>query len=404
MTAAVDLRRRRASLVQQVHRSRSASEVFAAASTRLRRLVPFDAAAWLGTDPGTGLPTSPVRIDELAGVSQSMCSAHWQHELLADDVNLFRDLARAEVPTAAFRRAVGDEPEHSRRFRRFLRPLGFHDEMRTVLRVGGAMGLDDAVATRGAKPVHGTRSGHRRRALRADRRSAAPARPAHRGRARYRRGQAGNAPVRHRRRSRLGQRGRSILARELPAEPGVPTDYGVLLVWMLITVFRAAAIRHGAGDGTARTRVRTRRGRWLACDASCLRAADGTGGEVALVVEPAPPAAIAPLVVEAYDLTEREQEIVHLIARGGGTAEIADELFLSRHTVRDHVKAIFGKAGVTSRGELVAKLFAEFYEPGPFRRRRRRRASDVRGHGPPDQAVRRGLRGAVDGVRVGVRG
>jgi hypothetical protein len=31
--------------------------------------------------------------------------------------------------------------------------------------------------------------------------------------------------------------------------------------------------------------------------------------------------------------------------------------------VRDHIKAIFAKVGVTSRGELVAKLFAEFYAP-----------------------------------------
>jgi predicted transcriptional regulator len=46
-----------------------------------------------------------------------------------------------------------------------------------------------------------------------------------------------------------------------------------------------------------------------------------------------------------------------------GTAEIADELFLSAHTVRDHVKAIFAKVGVSSRGELVARLFAEYYQP-----------------------------------------
>src|SRR3546814_1088978 len=46
---------------------------------------------------------------------------------------------------------------------------------------------------------------------------------------------------------------------ELPIEPGVPTDHGVLPVWLLITVFRAAAVREGAGDGTARTRVRDRK-------------------------------------------------------------------------------------------------------------------------------------------------
>ena len=46
-----------------------------------------------------------------------------------------------------------------------------------------------------------------------------------------------------------------------------------------------------------------------------------------------------------------------------GTADIADELFLSAHTVRDYVKTIFEKVGVSSRGELVARLFAEHYAP-----------------------------------------
>jgi hypothetical protein len=36
---------------------------------------------------------------------------------------------------------------------------------------------------------------------------------------------------------------------------------------------------------------------------------------------------------------------------------------LSAHTVRDHVKSIFRKTRVTSRGELVAKLYAEHYQP-----------------------------------------
>ena len=48
-------------------------------------------------------------------------------------------------------------------------------------------------------------------------------------------------------------------------------------------------------------------------------------------------------------------------SRGSSTPEIAAELFLSAHTVRDYIKAVFDKVGVSSRGELVAKLFAEHY-------------------------------------------
>jgi DNA-binding NarL/FixJ family response regulator len=55
--------------------------------------------------------------------------------------------------------------------------------------------------------------------------------------------------------------------------------------------------------------------------------------------------------------------VTRLIAQGWGTAEIAARLHLSTHTVRDYVKAIFEKVGVSSRGALVAKLFAEHYAP-----------------------------------------
>jgi DNA-binding CsgD family transcriptional regulator len=134
-------------------------------------------------------------------------------------------------------------------------------------------------------------------------------------------------------------------------------------MWMLGTVFGALAVARGGGDGTARSRVRTRRGTWLVCHASLLCDAEDVLTGVAVVIEPATAAEIAPIIVQAYDLTDREQQITRLIARGARTAEIADELFLSAHTVRDHVKAIFAKVGVSSRGELVAKLFAEHYEP-----------------------------------------
>ena len=84
-------------------------------------------------------------------------------------------------------------------------------------------------------------------------------------------------------------------------------------------------------------------------------------GQVALIIEPAKSADVAPLLVEAYGLTTRELDVTRAIARGLSTSQVADALYLSPHTVRDHVKAIFEKVGVSSRGELVHRVFAEHY-------------------------------------------
>lgn len=82
-------------------------------------------------------------------------------------------------------------------------------------------------------------------------------------------------------------------------------------------------------------------------------------GIVAIVVEPAKSGDLATIIIEAYGLTPRERDVVRAIARGSSTPDIAAELILSAHTVRDYIKAVFDKVGVSSRGELVAKLFAE---------------------------------------------
>jgi DNA-binding CsgD family transcriptional regulator len=93
----------------------------------------------------------------------------------------------------------------------------------------------------------------------------------------------------------------------------------------------------------ARARVRAASGRWLVVRGSVL--ADAPGAQVAVMIEPARPHELAPLVADAYGLTEREREVTRLVARGLQTNAIAARMHLSPWTVQDHVKAIFEKVG-----------------------------------------------------------
>jgi DNA-binding NarL/FixJ family response regulator len=55
-------------------------------------------------------------------------------------------------------------------------------------------------------------------------------------------------------------------------------------------------------------------------------------------------------------LTERESEVVTLIAMGLDTGDIAAELHISPETVRTHVRNAMGKLGVHTRAQLVATV------------------------------------------------
>ena len=69
--------------------------------------------------------------------------------------------------------------------------------------------------------------------------------------------------------------------------------------------------------------------------------------------QPAPPPQAAPRDRERSPLSQREREIVALVAQGFKNKEMAEKMFISEQTVKNHLHNIFDKLGVSDRLELA---------------------------------------------------
>ena len=126
----------------------------------------------------------------------------------------------------------------------------------------------------------------------------------------------------------------------------------------------AAAARREAertgGGGTSTARVPMADGGWAVVHGAVM----GRDGDAraTVIIQPAHPDDIAPLLMSIYGLTTREQKVTQAVLRGGTTTRLAKELGVSPHTVQQHLKSIFDKTNVSSRGELVAKVWFDCYD------------------------------------------
>jgi len=326
----------------------------ARALDRLQAAVPFECAWWATADPATLLFTGGFSKD----IPSQATSLFLANELLENDVNKFSDLAVDGSVATTLYAATQNDPERSSRYRTILHPFGMGDELRIALVEDGlCWGYMCLHRSRGAafdpQEVAFLRSlgpqlaGGLRNAL------LLAVAGSH---------SASESP------------GIVMLSEDL-AVVSATSNAGEWLEEMADTpagtapaqAVRAVAARllaqeHGepwAGAETPRVRVRTRAGRWLTAHALRLSGA-AHSGEIAVVLELARPEEMAPLLLSAYALTERERTVAQCVLRGMSNKLIGRRLCVSPLTVQQHLKAVFEKIGVHSRGELMARVLAEF--------------------------------------------
>ena len=325
---------------------------------RLADLISFDGAFFATVDPATLLYTSGLRRHIPAEASPAFART----EFGVRDINQLRDLAQAPSPVGWLDAATKGDRAASVRYREAMRPFGYGDELRVALRVDGSCwgllclhraegpnGFSQRDANVLARLAPHLAEALRRTAVLAEAR--------------------GDATVEG--------PGVAVLAPDGTVEAATPAasrwlgelaDADVPKTSGLPTVVRSVVERlhalHSSGAPDAllpRARVRSPSGRWLVIHASELESA--VPGRVAVVIEPATPSVLAPLVVAAYALTPRETDVMQQLLAGRARKAIAAELRISLHTVNDHVKSIFDKTDVSSVGELRAHVFSDHFAP-----------------------------------------
>ena len=89
--------------------------------------------------------------------------------------------------------------------------------------------------------------------------------------------------------------------------------------------------------------------------------------QLAVIIEPAKAGDVAPLIVEAYGLTERELDVTRRIARGLGTPRSPPSSSSRRTRCATTSRRSSRRWASGAAGELVATVFADHYaQPGHY--------------------------------------
>lgn len=357
------------------------SALAARAERLLRTVIPFDRACWHNVDPATSMLTSVMGDSAPSNPLLPML------EYGTQDLNHYADLARAHVTAAGLRQVTRGMPDRSRRYREVLEPMHIADELTAAFVTGSAFwgcarlyrsadwpAFDPVEIAFVASLAGPLAEGFRTALIAAG--TAVQDSPEGPGVV-VLDDDGGVASI-----TPAAERWLSDVIDVVPKAPGSLPH----VLFAIASHARAIAAGERADNTVARCRAPTRSGRWLVLHGQRLNATgqdgprtwaerkSGTGssravlrdrgrGQTCVIVEPAPAAQLAPLIVCAFGLTDREQQVTRCVLRGMATKEIASALGLSPYTVSDHLRLVFEKVGVGSRTELAARIFFDHYGP-----------------------------------------
>ena len=117
------------------------------------------------------------------------------------------------------------------------------------------------------------------------------------------------------------------------------------------------AVEAGVDDHPPCARVPMSGGVWLTFRAARVEGPEpGVEQDIAVTIEPTSPAERRMLYARSHGLSDRETELLDQLVEGADTRAVAEALFISEHTVQDHLKSIFAKTGTNNRRTLLARV------------------------------------------------
>jgi DNA-binding CsgD family transcriptional regulator len=353
-----DMTRARRDVIRLAHSGLDWVSLATETSAAVSRVMPFQHSCWHTVDPATLMMTGAWAQN----LSEEPRLGY--HEYAIPDVNKWAFLATRPSPVGVLSDATSGHPDTSPRFRGLLAPRGIGDELRASLvsdsACWGALGFyrqrgraalftDHDARFTASLTVHLADGFRKAMLLAAASPEAVPGGP-------------GLVVFdEHDQVEAITAAAQRWLDEVIETRPGAPCRLMPSAVLAVAAAARVAGADTDGPDVVPRTRAYTRSGRWLLLHG--VRLEGRSGVRTAVILEPARPTDIAPLIAQALGLTERERQVTRLCMHGNSTKAIAGELGISPYTVKDHLKTIFDKTGVRSRRELVARVFSDHYWP-----------------------------------------